>query len=123
MKTTLLCLAALACATLTTSCVFLEKTRVTVLKSLAEETGEYMRPSQRKKPIASPHPEDYIPKEGHATAIPAKEDYYLYISPYAPEAGYVSSRKPPGSKVVCPYSGHTLILGDRKHIHERELPR
>ena len=84
---------------------------------LQEEFGDHGKKKHDPKKFFSQSPEDYIHADGWATAIPATEDWDLYISPYEPTK-YLRSKEPSGTKILCPYSGKPLILGDRTKIQE-----
>lgn len=103
-------------------CALADKTGDSLQRYWAEETGMVPGPAKPKKNLemTSSNPKDYILADGTGVAIPAKERYDLYISPFAPH-GYVLSKAKEGSRVVCPYSGRILILGERDYVAEKEL--
>ena len=100
-----------------TSCQTYHKNKKSMDAWLLEEFGEYQTPKHDAKKFHSTNTKDYIHSDGWATAIPSTEAWDLYISPYAPEK-YIRSKEAPGSKVVCPYTGKPLLLGDRTEINE-----
>jgi hypothetical protein len=89
------------------------------------ETGNYKKPYTWKQnmemPFHSKNPQDYILDDGWAIAIPGQRGFDLYISPYAPNK-YFRSRQDPWSEVICPYSGHPLILGKRGVVAQKAIP-
>lgn len=105
-----------------TGCSFAKRASHSAQKYWIEETG--ITPSKKTYPkvtMKSNHPEDYILPDGAGVAIPSPVSHDLYISPFAPEAGYVQSKKEPGSEVLCPYTGRLLILGEREIVAEKDL--
>lgn len=103
-------------------CAYARRTGRSVQDYVEEEMGIVPGPVKRNHlELTSSNPADYILPDGTGIAIPAKiaEDYY--ISPFAPRAGYLSSRAGGGTKVIDPYSGRILILGEREYVAEKEL--
>lgn len=109
-------------ATGLSGCALTRKTAESFQNYWVEETGIAPGKMKRKNlDMTSSNPDDYILPDGTGIAIPAKAAYDYYISPFAPTQGYILSKAPEGSRVICPYSGHILILGERKHVAEKEI--
>jgi uncharacterized membrane protein len=120
-------LPALLLATLAfiTGCGYYHKEKMRAEQWILAETGTHKKPysmdQNREMPYHSYNPQDYVLSSGWALAIPGKQAYDLYISPYAPNK-YFRSRRAPWSEVVCPYSGRPLILGKRGVVAEKQIP-
>jgi hypothetical protein len=119
--TLLLLIAAIAIPSLT-GCAFSRKAARSWETYWREESGMTPGPVKRNNlELTSSNPADYILPNGTGIAVPAKVAEEYYISPFAPHAGYLSSRLPGGSEVICPFSGRILILGEREYVAEKEL--
>jgi len=113
LLTTSLCLGLLS-----TGCQnYYHKTKVGIEAWALEEFHEYHEGKPNPKKFTSTNPKDFIHSDGWATAVPSVSDWDLYVSPYAPDK-FVRSKLPPGTAVICPYSGKPLLLGDRRHLNE-----
>jgi len=108
---------AIPASLLLTSCQTYHKNKKGLDTWVMEEFGEYKTRDDNPKKFKSTNPQDFIHSDGLATAIPAKVDWDLYISPYATDK-YIRSREPEGSTVICPYSGKPLLLGHRSELIE-----
>jgi hypothetical protein len=110
---------------LVSGCAVVENSKNNIGDYLLTEFGVFHEGKSQKQtdklPYHSDNPRDYILADGTAIAIPAKEAYDLYISPYAPTK-YFRSKEKPWTKIVDPYSGKVLLLGDRKDVKERDIP-
>jgi hypothetical protein len=102
---------------LTSGCQTFHRAHAEFEKWRLEEFSEHYTAKQDPKKFTSTNPNDFIHPDGWATAIPTIADWDLYISPYAPDK-FVRSKEPAGAKVICPYSGKPLIIGDRKKIND-----
>jgi hypothetical protein len=110
---------------LLSGCGYYYKERLRAEQWLLAETSNYKKPyswqENLEMPYHSDNPKDYLLGNGWGVAIPGKRDFDLYISPYAPTK-YFRSRQAPWSEVICPYSGHPLILGKRGVVAEKAIP-
>lgn len=108
-----------------TGCGYYYKERLRTEQWILAETSNYKKPyswqQNLKMPFHSNNPKDYMLENGWALAIPGQLDFDLYISPYAPNK-YFRARQSPWTEVVCPYSGHPLILGKRGVVAEKAIP-
>jgi hypothetical protein len=106
-------------------CGYYYKERLKGEQWLLAETSNYKKPfswqQNLEMPYNSRNPKDYMLGDGWAIAIPGTLDFDLYISPYAPDR-YFRARQTPWSEVICPYSGHPLILGKRGVVAEKSIP-
>ena len=107
---------------LLSGCTFAEKAGQSIQNYWLEETGDAHHYKKPKNLFYSNNPMDYVATDGTPIAIPAKESYDFYLSPFAPTTGYIECRQPEGTKIIDPYSGKVLVLGKRKYIGEKELP-
>lgn len=115
---------ALGTSSFLTGCGYYYNERLRAEQWLLAETSNYKKPfsweKNLKMPYHSDNPKDYILESGWAIAIPGKRNFDLYISPYAP-GKYFRSRNAPWTEVICPYSGHPLILGKRGIVAEKAI--